>query len=114
MYVVMLLLMSLGMGINEIIMNSKGEVVSDVTQTLWAFIFCILSTMWSDQDSKEKKIHRPFDFGFLVYILWPISFPSYLIVTRGMEGIVTFLGFMAIWCGPWLLGLVSYVYIYSG
>jgi|CEGE01.1.fsa_nt_gi hypothetical protein len=114
MYVIVLLLMSLGMGADEIIMNAKGEVVSDLTQTLWAFMFFILSTMWSAQDSKARNIHRPFDFGFIIYILWPISFPAYLIATRGVEGIITFLGFLAIWCGPWLLGLVSYVYIYSG
>ncbi|GGC05764.1 hypothetical protein GCM10011352_34940 [Marinobacterium zhoushanense] len=114
MYIIVLLLMSLGMGADEIIMNAKGEVVSDLTQALWAFMFFILSTMWSAQDSKLRNISRPFDFGFLIYILWPISFPTYLVATRGMEGIVMFLGFLVIWCGPWLLGLVSYVYIYSG
>ena len=94
-------------------MNRQGEVVSDATQTLWAFIFIVLSIMWAIEDSKATHFEKPFDFDFLMYIFWPIAFPYYLVSTRGIEGVTQFLGFLLIWCGPWLAGLIAYVYVYT-
>ncbi len=111
--IIVLLLLFLGMGGVEIIMNRQGESVSDATQSVWAFIFLVLSILWTIEDSKLTRFDKPVDFDFLMYIFWPIAFPYYLISTRGVEGITLFLGFLAIWCGPWLAGLVAYVYIYT-
>lgn len=95
-------------------MNSNGEVVSDETQMLWSFIFIVLSIMWAVEDTKNNKFEKPFNFGFLMYVFWPIFFPYYLWVTRRTDAIPMCSGFIFIWVGPWLMGLISYVYIYSG
>lgn len=108
-----LLLLAAGMGVVEVILNSRGEVVSDSTQSLWGFIFLIVTIIWVMADSETSDFHKPFDFGFLMYIFWPIALPYYLISTRGVEGIVLFIGLIGIWLGPWFAGLVAYTYVYT-
>lgn len=108
-----LILLAIGMGIVEVILNSRGEFVSDSTQYLWGIIFCIVTIIWVMADSETNNFDKPFDFGFLMYVFWPIALPYYLISTRGIEGIVLFIGFICIWLGPWLAGLVAYLYVYT-
>ena len=98
------------MGVLEVAANLKGEILSESTQRLWSIVFVILSIIWAYNDSTTKKFHKPFDFSFIAYILWPVVFPWYLISTRGIEGVVIFLGFLLLWSGPWFAGLVVYAY----
>lgn len=105
-----LLLLSLGIGTLEVIVNLRNETVSDATQSIWGFVFIFLSILWVYADSKQKGFHKPFEFGFLTYVLWPVVFPWYLIVTRGIEGLVLFFGFLLLWLDPWLLGIITYTY----
>ncbi len=105
-----LLASSAGMGLLEIWANLRGEVVSAGTQSLWGIVYVVLSIMWSYADSKQRQFHKPYEFGFVAYVLWPVVFPWYLVTTRGVEGVVLFLGFLALWLIPWLAGLVAYVY----
>lgn len=109
-YILTLAAMSLGMTALEVVTNLKESMVSESTQGLWGLIFVFVTVLWVQNDSKKNGFERPFDFGFLIYIFWPISFPWYLIFTRGMEGFVLFLGFISFWIGPWLAGLVAYAY----
>jgi len=97
----------------EIILNAKGETVSNTTQTLWAGIFIIMSIIWAVADAETNSFEKPFDFDFLMYIFWPVALPYYLISTRGLEGIILFFGFINILLGPWLAGLVAYTYFYN-
>ena len=108
-----LILFAIGIGTVEVLLNSKGEVVSDATQSLWGIIFIVLNIMWAIADTESNDFEKPFDFGFLMYIFWPIAFPYYLFATRGIEGIVLFIGFVSIWLGPWLAGIVAYTYVYT-
>ncbi len=112
-YLLTLILLAFGVGVIEVMLNSKGEVVSDTTQTFWGFIFFILSILWAMADANDNDFKKPFDFDFLMYLFWPIAFPYYLFSTRGLEGIVLYFGFVSIWTGPWLAGLIAYTYIYN-
>lgn len=105
-----LLLIASAIAIVEILLNSKGEVLSDSTQTLWGFAFYFLTIIWATVDADNHEFEKPFDFGFLMYIFWPIAFPYYLCKTRGFDGLVFYIGFIGIGSGPWLLGLVAYTY----
>lgn len=98
------------MGIVEVVVNLNEEFVSNSTQTLWGLVFLLLSILWANIDANRNSFEKPFDFGFLVYIFWPIALPWYLYTTRGVEGLLIFLGFITIWLGPWLSGLIAYVY----
>ncbi len=98
------------MGAIEVLLNLQGKVASGSTQSLWGLVFVVLSIMWVYADSKAHHVHKPFEFGFVAYALWPIAFPWYLVSTRNAEGIILFLGFLLLWLGPWLAGTVAYVY----
>lgn len=107
------ILLAICVGTVEVILNSQGEVTSDVTQTAWGAISLFLTIVWAMADSETNDFDKPFDFGFLMYMFWPIALPYYLYSTRGLDGIVLYIGFMGVWVGPWLAGLVAYTYVYT-
>ena len=109
-YLAILLLFATGMSVIEVIAGIKGYEAETSTQLLWGITFFVLTICWVKEDAKIKNYQLPFDFGFLLYVLWPITFPWYLISTRGADGIILFMGFVLIYLGPWLNGLVAYVY----
>jgi TM2 domain-containing membrane protein YozV len=108
-----LLILSASVGITEFYLNSIGEFLAERTQTIWGIICLLLTILWAVEDSKTQEFYKPFEFGFLMYIFWPIAFPYYLLSTRKFDGLIYIAGFLAIWSGPWFLGLVGYVYVYS-
>ena len=73
-------------------------------------MFFMSTIFWAYYDAGRKDFKKPFDFGFFIYVFWQVAFPWYLIKTRGIEGVVLYLGFIALWLFPWLSGLVTYVY----
>lgn len=109
-YLVLLLLLSMGMASVETLSALKGFETESSTQLLWSITFLVLTIFWVMEDLKVNDFEKPFEFGFLLYILWPITFPWYLISTRGIDGIIFFVGFVSIYLGPWLSGLLAYVY----
>ncbi len=112
-YLMTLFAMSAAMGVAEVLFNSQGDMLSDSSQTLWALVFMIVSIMWAQADTEICQYEKPFDFGLFMYLFWYLSLPYYLYRTRGLEGLVLYLGFMALWLGPWLTGLVAYTYVYQ-
>ena len=109
-YLYTLLVLAFGMTLVEIVVNLAGEVVSVYTQSLYGGVSLLLSILWAYNDAKRAGIHRPIDFGFFIYFFWPIALPWYLIRTRGLEGALVFSGFILLFFGPWLAGLVAYEY----
>ena len=104
------IILGTGMGIVEVISGLKEVEASDSTHVLWSIIFFVLVALWVREDSNRDGFDKPFDLGFLIYILWPITLPWYLISTRGADGIFMFLGIVLLFIGPWLAGIVAYVY----
>ena len=109
-YIITLITLAICMSVLEVLLNLKGKEVSGSTQFLWSFVFMILSILWAQKDAENRDVYKPFDFGFLFYIFWPVAFPWYLVHTRGIEGILLFLGFISLWLGSWFAGLVAYIY----
>ncbi len=109
-YLFVLILLSFGMAIDEFVVNSRGEFVSTLTNLMWLAVFFVLSILWAVKDAQVRHFDKPFDFDFLMYVLWPIAFPYYLIKTRGLEGAVLFIGFLALYLGPWMVGTCVYLY----
>ena len=109
-YIYPLIALSICMGIIEVLMNLQGKEVSESTQLVWGIVFVMLSILWAYYDADRIDFEKPLDFGFLVYVFWPVAFPWYLVKTRGVDGVLVFFGFILIWLGPWLAGLVAYVY----
>ena len=109
-YVYALILLAAFMCAIEVLLNLQEKEVSDSTQFAWGAVFLILSILWANSDADRKDFYKPFDFGFLVYVFWPVAFPWYLVATRGVEGILVFGGFVLLYLGPWVAGLVAYAY----
>ena len=108
--IIVLFLLCFAVAFVEVTLNLKEQEISGSTELAWTFIFVVLVGMWVQRDSAGKKFDKPFDFGFFLYLFLPILLPYYLVRTRGVEGLVTFLGFAAIYYLPFFAGLVAYVY----
>ena len=80
------------------------------TTTIIAGALCIyLMALWIKEDSKDHpEITRPFDYGFFVYLFWPIYFPYYLWRTRRGRGLKLFGGFLLLLILGWLTQLLLY------
>ncbi|MVF14957.1 hypothetical protein FT643_22785 [Ketobacter sp. MCCC 1A13808] len=102
--------LSLSYTVVQVLLNSNNEVVSDASDSAWAFIFAILIAVWSVKEPMQKKFSASFEFSAAVYFAWPLVLPYYLYKTRGYEGLILFLGFAALYLTPFLSGLVAYVY----
>ena len=111
--IIILLILSILTGVAEFYLNSKGIFEADRIQSAWGLVFLILTIMWAIDDSKKQDFERPFDFGFLMYIFWPLAFPYYLLATRKVEGFTHIVGFYGLWVAPWFAGLVAYIYVYE-
>ena len=105
-----LIFITTGMGFIEVVSGAKGYEVSGSTHMLWSFSFLLLVALWVTADSKISGFEAPFELGFLIYIMFPITLPWYLISTRGADGILVFFGFLLFFLGPWLASVVAYVY----
>ncbi len=108
--IIILLIFASLLSVVEIILNIQEKELSTSTQAIWDVMFFISTIFWAYYDADRKNFEKPFDFGFFIYVFWPVAFPWYLIKTRGIEGVVLYLGFIALWLFPWLSGLVTYVY----
>lgn len=109
-YLYALLVLAVGMAVVEIVAGLDGVEASSGTQLLYGIIVLVLTALWASEDSKHTGFDKPFEFGFLIYIFWPVLLPWYLYSTRKADGLVMFLGILAIFLGPWLIGTAIYVY----
>jgi hypothetical protein len=110
---ILLLLFTLSIAYSAVqaALNARLEVVSDTSDLAWAFVFSLLVAVWATKEPRQAEFSAPFEFGAFLYFAWPVVLPYYLTKTRGLEGIVLFLGFLALYFMPFLSGLVAYVYL---
>lgn len=94
----------------QVLFGLAEQDVSATTDLLWIFVFAALVAIWTTKEPKFKIFSPPFEFGAFVYFLWPVVLPYYLCKTRGSEGLVLFVGFVALYYIPFLSGLLAYVY----
>lgn len=111
--IILILTLSVLVSCVEFYLNSRGEFLTETTQTTWGLVFGLLTIWWAWNDAKERGMHKPFDFGFLMYVFWPVAFPYYLLSSRKVEGIIWLAGFAALWSAPFFAGLVAYIYVYE-
>ena len=85
---------------------AHGAVPTSRFAFAWPYIFLILLVLWVAEDSKSRPvIYKPFEYGFLVLLLWLPYLPYYLWRTRRYRGLALlaafialyFLGFFAMW-----------------
>ena len=65
----------------------------------WPIAFLFLVALWLVEDSKSfPAIYKPFEFGFLVYVVAPLYLPYYLWLTRRFWGLLLLVGFVVLYC----------------
>lgn len=71
-------------------------------------LFCVfyLWGMWFEYDRRRRHIELPFDTGMLIYPLWPVAIPYYLLRTQGKKGIRSLLVLFAVVLFSVILGTV--------
>ena len=94
----------------QIYMGLQELSVSDNLINAWCLFFAILIAMWAMQDSKNYDIPRLSSFGLLMLVLWPLVLLHHLTSNRGIEGLVLYFGFWALFTAPFFLGLTAYAY----
>ncbi len=52
-----------------------------------------------------------FDMGLFLYVAWPLVLPYYLIKSRGAKGLLVITGFVAVYIGATLIGLILYIFL---
>lgn len=78
---------------------------------LWSLAFGVLVAMWIDADSRQREaVYRPYEYGFLIYLAWPLYLPYYLFKTRRGMGIVWLGGFVL----AYLLATLARLVIWLG
>jgi len=109
-FIYVLIFLATCLGALEVALNLQEKVISESTNVIWSFVFFITTMFWAYYDADREGFDKPFDFGLFIYVFWPVAFPWYLIKTRGADGALMLIGFISLWFGPWLAGLVAYVY----
>ena len=91
------LLISVAVAALEAFAYYKGHEVGHSFYIVWAIVSNLLLLFWLNLDAKERaEIYRPYEFGFLVLLVWFPYFPYYLIRTRRLQGALLFLGVLAL------------------
>ena len=80
------------------------------TEALWLLVFALLVAMWIVKEPHQTDKSPVSGLGMIAFIAWPIVLPYHLVKTRGVEGLVQFLGFLALQFLPFFCGLFAYVY----
>ena len=64
---------------------------------------------WLLSDSRKRGVRWVFDMGLFLYIAWPLILPVYLVKTRGVKGLLVILGFIGVYLGALVAGVMLYV-----
>lgn len=91
--------------IQSAVLGYNDKIISDQTSFIWGISYILLIGWWIDNDRKINRHDYPFEFGYFIFVLWPIILPHYLTRTRGIKGVFQTLGFYVL---PFL-PLFSYV-----
>jgi polyferredoxin len=66
---------------------------------------------WLRTDSRKRGVASIYDLGFFLYIAWPVVLPYYLFKTRGAKGLLLILGFIAVYLGAAIFGIILSVLV---
>ncbi len=99
---------SLMFSIEGIAVVAEGGMTSPYLYRLWMFVYAALVAIWAVADARARKASKPFSYGFLMVVLWPFVLLHHLVTSRGTEGVVTYAGFLALYCLPSVVTFVAY------
>ena len=108
--VAVLLLISAGYCVVGGFAVSRGKEVSTSTEVLWNVAFAALVTLWSRNDDRWPITRSRGDYSYLLmFFFWPVVLLNHAIRSRGIEGLVLYLGFLGICSAPYIVQVIVYV-----
>lgn len=105
-----LLIISVSYTVVAAITAFKGGMLSERTGVLWIICFAVLVALWAKNDARARGEQKPFEYSYFVFLLWPVVLPYHLIKNRGVDGLVMFIGFLAIHELPSIVAVMAYAY----
>ena len=109
-FILVLLISSLVLTIYGAVLGFRAFDISNNLNASWNIVFAITIAYWAHSDAIDKNELWGFDWPFYAFMFWPIVIPYYLCKTRGIDGLVQFLGVLTIYFGPFLGNLIAYFY----
>lgn len=79
--------------------TSRGADVAEGTRILWLVVFAVLVTLWAREDRRASRTERDYSW-LLMFFFWPVVLAHHLIRSRRVEGVVLYLGFVAVYLAP--------------
>jgi hypothetical protein len=109
-YLATLVVGSLLVAAYQALAYSHGAEPTSHVASLWPTTFLVLLVLWMVEDSKSyPAIYKPFEYGFLVLMLWMPYLPYYLWRTRRSQGLLLLAGFVVLYFLGFLALLAVYV-----
>ena len=71
---------------------------------IWDLVYFSTIALWTQNDARTRKLYQPYEFGYFVFLFWPLILPYQLVKTRGMEGLMRYLGFISLYFIPPVAG----------
>ena len=81
-----------------------GESPTELEVIVAGYVPMIFVLLWMTDDAYRRRSTPCFDFGFLMWIFFPLTLLGYLVWTRGWWGLVVFAGMLAAIYVPWFVG----------
>lgn len=105
-----LIALSAGNSVVSALTASRGTNLSESTEVLWYFVFSVLVTLWARNDIADRApaVSREYSH-LLMFFFWPVVLPYHLLKSRGVEGLVLFIGFLAIYIAPYVVQVITWV-----
>ena len=85
---------------------ARGFEPPGLYRVLYPLAFLWLIGWFLQKDSSKHVFKGVCDLGFFLYLTWPLSLPYYLFRTRGIKALLMVLGFLAVYLGTYIIGVM--------
>ncbi len=102
-----LVLLTTGLSAFWIAYVLRGVPISDGAETLTSVSFCLFTILWVESDAHRRGRTPCHEFGFLVYLFFPLSIVWYLFWTRGARGILVMIALLALFGTPAIVAALT-------
>jgi hypothetical protein len=104
-----LLLLSIGVGFFLAAYVVSRSAVAQMAATVLVYVLPLFIIFWVLQDARQRRCVPCFDFGFLLFMAFPLSVVWYLFWTRGWKGLALLAAFVGLFLVPWMFAIFVFV-----
>jgi hypothetical protein len=83
----------------------EAEPPGAFTLMSWVALLWIVG-WWLRVDSRKRRVAWVHDMGLFLMMAWPFIMPYYLIKSRGARGLLIILGFVGVYIGATIIGIL--------